>query len=910
MNALAADAPNMNPFPGLRPFREEEEHLFFGRERQVDAMVDKLAATRFLAVVGTSGSGKSSLVNCGLRPALRLGLMPGAGTAWRMAQFRPGGNPLRAMARALAQDGVLFCDYQAEGLPLEDIIETTLRMTKLGLIDIYEQARLGEGVNLLLVVDQFEELFRYRELGVTLTDTDTARGEDAMAFVNLLLEVKEQTGCPIFVVLTMRSDFLGDCTHFPGLAEAINAGQSLVPRMSRDERRAAIARPIAVGGADIASVLLTRLVNDVGDNPDQLSILQHSLNRTWAFWEDDADGEGPLDLSDYEAIGTMAHALDQHAEKAYDELGGTRQQQTCEKLFKALTDKATDPRGVRRPTNLGTLCKLADATQAELTQVIDVFRKPSRSFLMPPAGDALQADTVIDISHESLMRVWERLKAWADQEADSARTYRRLAETAKLYAAGKASLWTGPDLQLALAWRDQNQPNETWAERYSPGFKKAMRFLDESRKVQEGDRQRELARTRAVWILVPLMLPLALIIQLADNFTHDLSYLYIPLAAWLGYAFRRTGVSALAMGACLLLPPALFLGPTKIPSDVGLYLVSLAVCRIFAEPDGFFIELNRFRDTRRFYLLAFLLLGVTTGLSFWNMGMPLGVYLDLYPFVYGAFFIFGMSAAPVRRFAVALAVAVAAGALLRALTSNAIPSNDWHWTVSYWLSHPWDYVKGLMFFACGRLTRTALMGRADLRTWRSVAVAALAVGALFAGSFASFSLQVRIPDLLSPLEQHYVVFALLVSSDALTYVAGFTVVLLLGARGLGAMTIGGAGGLIAVMAVYSAFGWQPHTWPILDGIALDLRRPLGWSEAEFVLIVASFGLLGNAVRKRVYSIGNAYAPPENEPAARAAEESARRTKKWLRWTLTGWGVATMLLVLVGAFLIFVNAGHQ
>ena len=97
MRAVAAN-PKSNPFPGLRPFREDEEHLFFGRENQIDAMVNKLAATRFLAVVGTSGSGKSSLVNCGLRPALRQGLMAPAGTAWRMAQFRPGNDPIGAMA--------------------------------------------------------------------------------------------------------------------------------------------------------------------------------------------------------------------------------------------------------------------------------------------------------------------------------------------------------------------------------------------------------------------------------------------------------------------------------------------------------------------------------------------------------------------------------------------------------------------------------------------------------------------------------------------------------------------------------------------------------------------------------------------------------------------------------------------
>ncbi len=466
-----------NPFPGLRPFREDEEYLFFGRENQVDAMVDKLAATHFLAVVGTSGSGKSSLVNCGLRPALHGGLMARAGTTWRMAQFRPGSNPMQAMARALAEDGVLFRDYQAGGLTLAEIVDTTLRMSKLGLIDIYEQANLGEDVNLLVVVDQFEELFRYSQAGQQQSVTGIS--EEATAFVNLLLEAKKQTSYPIYIVLTMRSDFLGDCAQFAGLAEAINAGQYLVPRMTRDERRAAISGPVGVSHAEISPVLLTRLVNDVGDNPDQLSILQHALNRTWNQWERSGEN-GPLDLPHYHAIGTMAHALDQHAERAYAELETPRQRQICEKLFKALTDKATDPRGVRRPTTLATLCSLAEATPAEVTQVIDVFRKPSRSFLMPPLEDTLEPDTVIDISHESLMRVWDRLKTWADQEAQSAQIYSRLAETAVLHGVGQAGLWQDPDLQVALKWHEQNQPNEVWARRYHPEFTRALDFLKKS----------------------------------------------------------------------------------------------------------------------------------------------------------------------------------------------------------------------------------------------------------------------------------------------------------------------------------------------------------------------------------------------------------------------------------------------
>ena len=196
----------------------------------------------------------------------------------------------------------------------------------------------------------------------------------------------------------------------------------------------------------------------------------------------------------------MARALDQHAEQAYSELGAERLQQVCEKLFKALTDKATDLRGVRRPTSLRDLCALTDATEAEVIGVIDVFRDPSRSFLMPSASEALQAKTVIDISHESLMRVWRRLDGWAEDEAGSARLYRRLAETAALHATGAASLWRDPELQLALDWRDNNHPNDTWASRYHPGFASAMDFLTQSHQAEArrtSEERRRLAEIAA-----------------------------------------------------------------------------------------------------------------------------------------------------------------------------------------------------------------------------------------------------------------------------------------------------------------------------------------------------------------------------------------------------------------------------
>ena len=473
-----------NPFPGLRPFREGEEHLFFGRENQVDRMVDKLAATRFLAVVGTSGTGKSSLVNCGLKPALHRGVMASAGSSWSMVYLRPGGQPLRSMARAFAES--VFASVQSEGISPLDFVSATLDMSSLGLVDLFECAHFSPGTNLLVVVDQFEELFRYARTGDSREDASGLSGE-AVAFVNLLIEASTQRRYPIYIVLTMRSDFLGECAQFDRLPEAMNEGQFLVSRLTRSERRAAIEGPIGVAGADLNPVLLTRLVNDVGENPDQLSILQHAINRTWAFWQKEGGYPAPLSLEHYEnpLVGTMARALDLHAEEALAELKTAVAQKRCEKIFKALTDKGTDARGIRRPMALKDLCAVIGASQEEAVAVIDVFREPSRSFLMPPAGEPLEPDTTIDISHEILMRVWMRLKAWSEEEAQSARAYRRLAETAELHRIGKAGLWDDPDLQAALEWREREQPNNAWANLYREGFGPAMEFLEASKRVRD-----------------------------------------------------------------------------------------------------------------------------------------------------------------------------------------------------------------------------------------------------------------------------------------------------------------------------------------------------------------------------------------------------------------------------------------
>ncbi len=486
-----------NPFPGLRPFEPNEDHLFFGREKEIDELLRRLRGSRFLAIIGSSGSGKSSLVRSGLIPSLRGGFMAGASPDWRVAILRPGVAPIAQLAAALDCPEVLGAPAELEKTN-RVLIEATLLRSARGLVEAVRQARLPPDQNVLILVDQFEELFRFRRD----TSVEESR-DDAVGFVKLLLEASRAPEFSIYVVLTMRADFIGDCMAFPGLPEAVNSGQFLVPRMTRDQLRSAITGPVAVGGGKIAGRLVTRLLNDFGDEYDQLPILQHALMRTWGAWADSGH-EGEIDLADYERIGSLGYALSRHADEAYEQAGSDEKKRLVEKVFRALTDTFTDPRGTRRPTTVAHLASICDATVDEVRSVIDLFRQPGRSFLTPPTGVELEAHCVVDISHESLMWCWTRLVLWAGEERNSAEVYARLSAAAQWYSQGRAGLWRNPELEVAKKWRIENHPNPAWARRHNNLFPQAMDFLDQSEaewqrlsEQTKRDRERKLRQARS-----------------------------------------------------------------------------------------------------------------------------------------------------------------------------------------------------------------------------------------------------------------------------------------------------------------------------------------------------------------------------------------------------------------------------
>jgi hypothetical protein len=472
--AVAEPAFSRSPYPGLRSFRLDESDIFFGREEQTDALLKKLQETRFLAVVGPSGCGKSSLVRAGMMAALETGFITRAGSGWRMAEMRPGDRPLGRLAEALTDPAVLGLDGADTSLALR---EAALRRGPRGLVEVVQEAALPPHDNLLLLVDQFEEIFRFRGRG---------NDDEADAFVALLLASVQQPERPIYVVITMRSDFLGDCTVFRGLPEAINDSQYLTPRLTREQCRQAIVGPARVFDGRVDPPLVNRLLNDFGPDPDQLPLLQHALMRMWDHAMRRPAGAGSdagatLTVDDYRHLGGLNRALSDHADETLSELTPA-QREIAQVMFRRLTERGIGKRDTRAPAKLGDIAQVAGVGVEQVLPVVEAFRRPDRSFVGPPVGTPITADTPLDIGHESLIRQWRALAEWVDRESRSSTMYARLRQWAHLWRAGEAALWRNPDLERALRWEQSEHPTVAWARRYGGAeeFELAMKFLRES----------------------------------------------------------------------------------------------------------------------------------------------------------------------------------------------------------------------------------------------------------------------------------------------------------------------------------------------------------------------------------------------------------------------------------------------
>src|SRR5258705_8095421 len=211
---------NTNPFVGLRAFESDESLLFFGRQEQTVELLQRLHQYHFVAIIGNSGCGKSSIIRAGLIPRLKAGYLVEGQDRWLIAAMKPGQDPLCNLAEALLTE----LNPQADEGAIKDLLTRIKEEGADALLELLKPIWEKDSTNFFLLVDQFEELFRF-----SMNHKDSERKDEAIDFVNIMLALSRQVDLPIYIVMTMRSDFIGDCVQFYGLPESMNQSQYLVP---------------------------------------------------------------------------------------------------------------------------------------------------------------------------------------------------------------------------------------------------------------------------------------------------------------------------------------------------------------------------------------------------------------------------------------------------------------------------------------------------------------------------------------------------------------------------------------------------------------------------------------------------------------------------------------------------------
>ncbi len=418
----AHDAPTTpNPYRGLRAFEEADAGRFHGRQHLIEELCSALREPerRLLALVGPSGSGKSSVVRAGLLPALRAGAAPGS-ARWFITSMTPGNRPFEALETALLR--VAFN-------PPTELVDQ-LRAGPRGILRACRRILPDDDTMLLVVIDQFEELF-----------TSERSSDDSDHFLEAVSVAVSEHGAPIRIVATLRADFYDRPLRHPQFAPLMKAATIAVTPLAADELEEVIVRPAESVGASYEPGLVTRIMSDVAGQPGSLPLLQYALTQTF-----DRSDRRLIRRSDYDAAGGMARAVAQRAEELHAAVD-LDQQAAIRSVFGRLVALGEGTEDTRRRAHRSEL----GSSQA----VNDTLERYGAARLVSFDVDPTTREPTVEVAHEALITQWPRLREWLDTDRDGLRLLRHLSTSAREWdAAGRpeSELYRGGRLEAADAW--------------------------------------------------------------------------------------------------------------------------------------------------------------------------------------------------------------------------------------------------------------------------------------------------------------------------------------------------------------------------------------------------------------------------------------------------------------------------
>ncbi|MGR3279347.1 nSTAND1 domain-containing NTPase, partial [Acaryochloris marina NIES-2412] len=410
------------PYKGLEFFdcNDEDPKYFFGREQLVGQLLDQVRTSNFLALVGASGNGKSSVLRAGLLHQLKLGRRISGSDQWRIRITRPDRQPMQNLALAFVEEGLSDLDRAAE-------LGKASGLLKEGAAGLQRLVQASSAPRTVLVIDQFEEVF-----------TRCENPEEREQFFGCLMGALSDVDNKLRLIIAMRADFIVKCMEqeYSGLARQIDQHLVSVLPMKADELRAAICRPAEQVNLQVEPALVTEIFNDIDGAPGSLPLLQYTLKELWQQRQDNH-----LTLASYQALGGIQGTLDQRATAIYNEFEKA-EQQTVQHIFQQLTQLGEGTEDTRRRVFQDDLVTEPKHPAQRVQQVIERLSSPENRLIVTSQvvskSDESTRMSIVDVAHEALIRHWKLLRQWIEQNRDLLRKQRRI----------EAS---------AIAWRNQGQ---------------------------------------------------------------------------------------------------------------------------------------------------------------------------------------------------------------------------------------------------------------------------------------------------------------------------------------------------------------------------------------------------------------------------------------------------------------------
>ncbi|MGK0412786.1 MAG: hypothetical protein ACJA1B_000986, partial [Polaribacter sp.] len=471
----------LNPFVGLTPYSQKDSAFYFGREQEVENLLQILQKNKLLTLSGDAGSGKTSLINASLLPRLKNGFVGQAGKQWSIAYFRPSTDPLSNLAHALTANGVLNIESKPKTTDYKYYSQLIKEFEAVGIVEIYKRSEIYDKKNLLIIIDQLEDLFKFKEY------FEPAVAEDDHNLMDLVYRSVSYKNMPIYFLISIESKFLTKTASYKKLQEIISPTQYTIQNLDTSKINRILENTFYKHQVQFDPLVIDNFHEFLNEKISYLSNFQYLMYKLFDTFVIKGNEKKIIKLQDIKELGGVVNVISKDLETFYENLSPEKQNEMS-LFFKALTKPQTPSitsnyekiSNISEYVNISTTTLSSNIKSLKHTffDLIEVF-EPSISGIKNYNETRLDAKNILNLKYSKHLN-WKRGLEWISEEREDYLKYKTFSENAIKKDNDEIDFIKTLELENAILWRDNPNHNINWAKKFNFNFTKTIAYINKS----------------------------------------------------------------------------------------------------------------------------------------------------------------------------------------------------------------------------------------------------------------------------------------------------------------------------------------------------------------------------------------------------------------------------------------------